>query len=123
MTENIPALADDEFENQLPKPVGYMLLVSLPEVDEEYESGILKPEKVIHFEKVLSTIGLVLDMGSQAYQDADRFPHGPWCKAGDYVMFRSNSGTRFTFRGTEYRLMADDSIEAVVSDPRGISRP
>lgn len=70
----------------------------------------------------MSIIGLVVDMGDQAYVDKDRFPTGAWCKQGDYVMFRANSGTRFRIGGTEYRLMNDDSIEAVVPDPSGITR-
>ena len=70
----------------------------------------------------MSIIGLVVDMGSQAYADKDRFPTGAWCKVGDYVMFRANSGTRFKVADTEYRLMNDDSIEAVVQNPYGISR-
>jgi co-chaperonin GroES (HSP10) len=77
----------------------------------------------------MSIIGLVVDMGSGAYADKDRFPDGPWCKEGDFVMFRMNSGTRFTIGGVEYRiggveyrLMNDDSIEAVVADPTGIQR-
>jgi co-chaperonin GroES (HSP10) len=61
-------------------------------------------------------------MGSEAYGDKERFPSGPWCKQGDYVMFRANTGTRFTVGGQEYRLMNDDSIEAVVTDPRGVQR-
>jgi len=64
----------------------------------------------------------VLDMGAEAYGDKERFPSGPWCKQGDYVMFRANTGTRFTVDGQEYRLMNDDSIEAVVTDPRGVQR-
>lgn len=122
MTEET-TLTDAEFEEQLPKPVGYMLLIALPQVEEEYESGLLKDAKTIHHERILSTIGLVMDVGPQAYMDEDRFPYGPWCCKGDYVMFRANTGTRFTFRGVEYRLMSDDSVEAVVADPRGISRP
>ena len=70
----------------------------------------------------MSIIGLVLDMGDQAYSDKDRFPTGAWCKAGDYVMFRMNTGTRFRVGGVEYRLMNDDSIEAIVADPHGITR-
>ena len=70
----------------------------------------------------MSIIGLVLDVGDQCYADTERFPTGPWCKQGDYVMFRANSGTRFTVDGREYRLMNDDSIEAVVDDPRGIQK-
>jgi co-chaperonin GroES (HSP10) len=67
-------------------------------------------------------MGLVVDMGDEAYSDADRFPTGPWCKQGDYVMFRANTGTRFTVNGLEYRLMNDDSIEATIADPAGIQR-
>ena len=94
----------------------------MPQVEETYDSGILKADKTIYQEQVLSTVGAVLDMGSQAYSDKDRFPHGPWCKVGDFVMFRANTGTRFKVAGVEYRLMNDDSIEAVVADPRGIAR-
>ena len=65
-------------------------------------------------------MGIVLDMGDGAYKDPDRFPEGPWCKPGDYVMFRMNTGTRFKINGKEFRLMNDDSIEAVIPDPSGI---
>ena len=70
----------------------------------------------------MSIIGLVLELGEQAYSDPERFPTGAWCKEGDYVMFRANTGTRFTINGQEYRLMNDDSVEAVVADPSGIQR-
>jgi co-chaperonin GroES (HSP10) len=111
-----------ELEAQLPVPVGYKLLVALPKVEEKFDSGILKAEKTVQQEQILSTVGAVLDMGPQAYSDTDRFPHGPWCKVGDFVMFRANTGTRFKVAGQEYRLMNDDSIEAVVADPRGVER-
>jgi len=121
MTE-AQTVTDAEMEAQLPVPVGYKLLIALPTVDDTYESGLIKAENTKHEEQVLSMIGLVLDMGAQAYSDLDRFPHGPWCEVGQYVLFRANTGTRFRFKGTEYRLMNDDSIEAVVSDPQGITR-
>ena len=114
---------EEDFENQLPTPVGYRLLIAMPEVDDTYgESGIIKSSKEMHNEYIMSTIGLVLDMGEQAYSDKERFPTGPWCKQGDYVMFRMNTGTRFKVGGVEYRLMNDDSIEAVVADPRCVTR-
>jgi len=113
---------EDLFEAQLPKPVGYRVLVALPEVDEEYgEGGILKSESVRKREYIMSIMGIVLDMGEQAYTDKERFGDKPWCEVGDYVMFRMNTGTRFTVSGKEYRLMNDDSIEAVIADPRGIT--
>jgi len=114
---------DEELEAQLPTPVGYHLLVAMPEVEEKYEdSSILKVVDVMNREAVMSIIGLVLGMGDQAYSDKDRFSTGAWCKVGDYVMFRANTGTRFSVRGAEYRLMNDDSIEAIVKDPRGVAR-
>jgi co-chaperonin GroES (HSP10) len=115
-------VTDADFEAQLPKPVGYHLLIALPKVEDTYESGIAKSDRTKHEERVLSMMGAVIDMGEQAYADKDRFPNGPWCKVGDFVMFRPNSGTRFKVNGQEYRLLNDDSIEAVVADPRGVTR-
>ena len=116
-------LSEAEFEAQLPKPVGYRLLIALPQVEETFEgSELVKTSQIKQQEQVLSIIGAVIDMGDQCYADEERFPTGPWCKPGDFVMFRANSGTRFKIGGTEYRLMNDDSIEAVVADPRGITR-
>lgn len=123
MTEETQAPIDEAtFEAQLPKPVGYRLLIALPKVEETYESGIVKADRTRHEEQILSMMGAVMDMGEQAYSDKERFPTGPWCKIGDFVMFRPNSGTRFKVNGQEYRLLNDDSIEAVVSDPRGVTR-
>ena len=114
---------EQEFEAQLPKPVGYRVLVALPNVEETFDgSDLIKANATKHHEYIMSIIGLVLEVGDQAYADTERFPTGPWCKQGDYVMFRANSGTRFIINGKEYRLMNDDSIEAVVTDPRGIQK-
>lgn len=113
----------DTLEDRLPRPVGYRVLVAIPKVEETFgESGIIKSSKTMHHDHVLSFMGLVLDMGAEAYSDKERFPNGPWCKQGDYVMFRMNTGTRFVVDGQEFRLMNDDSIEAVVADPSGIKR-
>ena len=109
------------FEAQLPRPVGYRILVALPEIEAEYEGGILKTDSVQKREYIMSIMGIVLDMGDSAYKDTERFGYKPWCEVGDYVMFRMNTGTRFTVSGKEYRLMNDDSIEAVIADPRGIT--
>ena len=122
MTDIQNELTEEEFEAQLPKPVGYRLLIALPMVEETYDSGLLKAGETRHAEQILSMMGAVIDMGEQAYADKERFPVGPWCKIGDFVMFRPNSGTRFKVNGQEYRLLNDDSIEAVVPDPRGVTR-
>ena len=117
-----PKMADDELDMQLPKPVGYRLLIAMPEVGETFDgTNVLKTDSLKHNEHIMSIIGVVLDMGEEAYKDKERFTN-PWCKVGDYVMFRANTGTRFKVAGVEYRLMNDDSVEAVVADPRGVSR-
>tara|TARA_R110001632_G_scaffold4799_4_gene19748 strand:+ start:741 stop:1115 length:375 start_codon:yes stop_codon:yes gene_type:complete len=123
MTEEAVKISDAELELQLPKPVGYRILVALPQPKETFDgSSVLKTESAKSQDHIMSIIGLVVDMGSGAYADKDRFPDGAWCKEGDFVMFRMNSGTRFTIGGVEYRLMNDDSVEAVVADPTGIQR-
>lgn len=112
-----------ELEEAIPKPTGYHVLIALPNVEETYgDSGLVKSSQTLRDEHILSTIGLVLDMGDQAYNDKDRFPTGPWCKTGDYVMFRANTGTRFKLGKQEYRLLNDDSIQAIVPDPRAVKR-
>lgn len=119
----VEAAKEAELEASIPKPVGYRVLIALPNVEDTFgESGLIKAESTRREEYILSTVGSVLDMGEQAYSDKERFPTGPWCKVGDHVMFRANTGTRFKVGNQEFRLMNDDSIEAVVDDPRAVSR-
>ena len=121
--KNQSVLTDEQIDAQLPKPVGYRVLVALPQQADTYDgSNILKTDTAKRHDHIMSIMGLVMDMGDQAYSDKERFPTGAWCEPGNYVMFRANTGTRFTVNGLEYRLMNDDSIEAVVADPAGIKR-
>ena len=114
--------SEEEKATQLPQPKGYKILVTLPDIDEEFESGIIKPSQVMYHEQLLSNVLFVVELGDMAYTDQTRFPTGPWCKNGEFVMCRANTGTRFKIHGREFRLINDDSIEAVVEDPRGIGR-
>lgn len=113
---------NEEKATQLPTPSGYHILCAIPEVDKEYESGILKANETLQYENLLATVLFVVSLGPDCYADKTRFPTGPWCKVGDFVVVRPNAGTRLKIHGTELRILNDDSIEAVVSDPRGISR-
>ena len=106
--------------SQMPRPKGYKILIALPEPDEKTDGGIIKARETMHNEEVGSIVGFVLDMGPDAYSNKDRFPTGPFCKKGDWIVMRSYTGTRFTVHGKEFRLINDDSVEAVVEDPRGI---
>jgi len=105
---------------QLPDPKGYKILIALPNPDETFESGIVKAKTTMDDEEIGSIVGFVLKVGPDAYKDEKRFPSGAYCKEGDWVMMRSFSGTRFKVHGKEFRLINDDSVEAVVEDPRGI---
>jgi len=108
---------------QIPDPVTFHLLCVLPEIDEAYgESGLIKSAQSMHFEELLSPVLFVVKMGPDAYKDEKRFPHGPSCKQGDFVLVRPNTGTRIKIHGKEFRIINDDSVEAVVQDPRGITR-
>jgi co-chaperonin GroES (HSP10) len=113
----------EEKARQVPDPSTFHLLCVLPEIDEEFgESGLVKSGQTMHYEELLSPVLFVVKMGPDAYKDATRFPNGPSCKVGDFVLVRPNTGTRIKIHGKEFRLINDDSVEAVVQDPRGITR-
>lgn len=115
----------EEKAKQLPDPKTFHLLCVVPEAIEEYadsEVGLIKDAKTMHYEEVLTPVLFVVKIGPDAYKDATRFPSGPSCKEGDFVIVRPNSGTRLKIHGREFRILNDDSVEAVVEDPRGISR-
>lgn len=113
----------EEKAKQVPDPTSYHLLCVLPEIEEEYgETGLVKAGQTMHYEELLSPVLFVVKLGPDAYKDEKRFPSGPSCKAGDFVLVRPNTGTRIKIHGKEFRIINDDSVEAVVQDPRGISR-
>lgn len=107
---------------QLPKPKGYRLLCMVPVMEDSYESGLVKADDTVRVETQTTTVLFVVELGDMAYADAAKFPTGPWCKKGDFVITRSYSGTRFQIHGTEFRLINDDTVEAVVEDPRAVRR-
>jgi co-chaperonin GroES (HSP10) len=107
---------------QLPDPSGYRILCTVPEIEEAYDSGILKSDMTLQHEELLTTVLFVVKMGPDCYKDKERFPSGPWCKEGDFILVRPHAGTRLKIHGREFRIINDDSVEGVVEDPRGISR-
>ena len=113
---------DEDTTRKLPEPQGYKLLIAIPKLEEKTSGGVIIPDKLKGMEQTASIIGLVIAMGKAAYNDADKFPDRPYCKEGDFVIFRSYSGTRFKLRGEEFRLINDDTVEAVVDDPREYTR-
>jgi co-chaperonin GroES (HSP10) len=112
----------EEKAKQIPDPATYHLLCMLPEAKEEYEGGLLKASQTMQYEELLSPVLFVAKMGPDAFKDEKRFPSGPSCKVGDFVIVRPNTGTRMKIHGTEWRIINDDSVEAVIEDPRGVQR-
>jgi len=115
-------LKEDKKAKQLPEPSGYRILVGLPQIEVKTEGGIIKPDEILATESMSTVVGFVIKMGPDCYLDKERFPTGPYCKEGDFVLIRAFQGTRFKVHGEEFRIINDDNVEAVVDDPRGYSR-
>ena len=107
---------------QLPDPSGYRILCAIPEIEDSYDNGLIKADTTMKFEELLTTVLFVIKMGPDCYKDETRFPSGPWCKQGDFILVRPHAGTRVKIHGREFRIINDDAVEGVVEDPRGISR-
>ena len=114
--------SQEEKASQLPKPQGYRILCAIPEAEKEYDSGIAKADVTLKNDEILTTVLFVVSLGPDCYADKERFPTGPWCKQGDFILVRPNAGTRLVIHGREFRIINADSVEAIVDDPRGISR-
>lgn len=116
-------MADSEEKaRQLPEPSGYRILCAVPEIDKEFDSGLVKADVTISTEEALTTVLFVVKLGPDCYKDPTRFPSGPWCKEGDFIVIRPYTGSRLVIHGREFRIINDDSVEGVVQDPRGIKR-
>jgi co-chaperonin GroES (HSP10) len=114
--------SNEEKATQLPKPSGYRILCAIPEQEKEFESGIAKADETIRIEETLTTVLFVVDLGPDCYLDKVRFPNGPWCKKGDFILVKPYAGSRLVIHGREFRIINDDTVEGVVDDPRGIKR-
>lgn len=112
----------EEKARQLPKPTGYKILCAIPEQDREYDGGIIKADETLRNDELLTTVLFVVDLGPDCYLDKTKFPSGPWCKKGDFILVRPHAGTRLIIHDREFRVINDDSVEGVVEDPRGIRR-
>jgi hypothetical protein len=119
---NLLNKGEEQKAKQLPDPKSYHLLCIVPEAEKEYASGIAKATQSIQYDEVLTPVLFVLKLGPDAYKDEKRFPSGPSCKEGDFVIVRPNTGTRLMIHNREFRIINDDSVEAVIEDPRGIQR-
>lgn len=114
--------SDERKAKQLPEPSGYRILCAVPDVEEKTEGGLFKADMTMQYEELTTPVLFVLKVGPDAYKDEKRFPSGPWCKEGDFIITRPMAGSRIKIHGREFRMINDDAVEGIVEDPRGISR-
>jgi co-chaperonin GroES (HSP10) len=112
----------EEKAKQVPNPSGYRIFCGIPEIEDQFNNGLVKADITMRHEEMLTTVLFVMKMGPDCYKDKERFPSGPWCKQGDFILVRPHAGTRVKIHGREFRIINDDAVEGVVEDPRGISR-
>ena len=117
-----PALQEKykEETDKLPKPTGWRIIVLPFRMDEKTKGGILMGQDTLDKQQVASQCGNVLAMGPQCYKDRERYPNGPWCKKGDWVIFARYAGSRIQIEGGEIRLLNEDEILATVKNPEDI---
>jgi len=109
----------------LPVPTGYKILCIVPDISDKLDGtdlDLVRPMDYAKQEQMGTTTLFVMALGEDAYKDTTKFPSGPWCKQGDFVVVRTYTGTRLKIFGKEFRVINDDQVECVVQDPRGISR-
>lgn len=115
----------EEKAKQLPKPSGYRILCAIPEAEKQFEEseiGLMKADETMRNEETLTTVLFVVELGPDCYKDTTKFPTGPWCKQGDFILIRPYAGSRLVIHGREFRIINDDTVEGIVDDPRGIKR-
>ena len=105
---------------KLPQPTGWRLIVLPFKMDEKTKGGIIMNESTLEKQQVASQCGNVLAMGPQCYTDKERYPEGPWCKVGDWVIFARYAGSRIQIEGGEIRLLNEDEILATIKNPEDI---
>jgi len=122
-SEAVDAPGDEDKARQLPRPVGHKILCAVPPAGDTFDDSLIAKASVSQrIEEQTTTVLFVVALGPDAYKDPDRFPSGPWCKEGDFVLVRAYSGTRFQIHGRDFRMIFDDQVDGTVEDPRGYAR-
>ena len=120
-----PDATEETKATALPTPTGYKILCIVPPVDAKIagtDLDLVRDTATMRQEEHATTVLFVMRLGPDAYKDTTKFPSGPWCKEGDFVLVRTYTGTRMKIFGKEFRVIYDDQVECVVQDPRGITR-
>ena len=106
--------------HKLPKPTGYRMLILPFAPAEKTKGGIYLAKQTVDRERLTTVVGYIVALGPDAYKDLNKFPEGPWCKEGDWVVFGRYAGARIQIDGGDLRLLNDDEILALIDDPEDI---
>ena len=115
-----PEAIGESLLERMPAPTGWRILVLPYRGKGKTDGGIYLPDAVVQEQTVSTQVGYVLKVGDLAYKDAEKFPMGPWCEQGDWVMFARYSGSRFKIDGGEVRILNDDEVLAKIKEPEDI---
>ena len=105
---------------KIPQPSGWRMVLFPLKLQGKTKGGVLLTDDTVTESQVTTNICKVLKMGPECYKDKEKFPSGPWCKEGDWVLITRYAGSRIRIDGGELRIINDDEILAVVDDPRDI---
>tara|TARA_R100000995_G_scaffold54449_1_gene26713 strand:- start:251 stop:697 length:447 start_codon:yes stop_codon:yes gene_type:complete len=115
-----PEAIEGSLLERMPTPTGWRILVLPYRGKGKTDGGIYLPDAVVQEQTVSTQVGYVLKVGDLAYKDAEKFPTGPWCEEGNWVMFARYSGSRFKIDGGEVRILNDDEVLAKIKEPEDI---
>ena len=118
--EKEPLNPENIQKSQLPVPSGWRLLVLPFSPREKTKGGILIAQESLDKLRIATNCGYVLEMGPLTYHDKEKFPTGPWCKKGDWVIFARYAGSRLPIEGGEVRILNDDEVLGTIQDPESV---
>ena len=118
--EKEPLNPENIQKSQLPVPSGWRLLVLPFSPREKTKGGILIAQESLDKLRIATNCGYVISMGPLAYHDREKFPTGPWCKKGDWVIFARYAGSRLPIEGGEVRILNDDEVLGTIKDPESV---
>ena len=115
-----PTKIPDTAMARLPQPTGWRILVLPYRGTAKTKGGVHLADEYVERQSLATVVAYVLAVGPTAYKDTDKFPDGPWCKKGDWIMLGRYAGARFRIEGGEVRILNDDEIIATISDPSDV---
>jgi len=123
LTEDKKVLDPETIENQrdqLPEPSGWRILVLPFTPKEKTKGGIIIAQESLEKLRIATNCGYVIKLGPLAYHDKEKYPTGPWCKKGEWVIFARYAGSRLPIEGGEVRLLNDDEVLGTIDNPESV---